>query len=187
MRVHVIGNSCAGKSTLAERLCAVLEIPLVELDAINWQPNWHGLNEHDPEEFDRRLRDATSGDRWAVAGSYTKFSQRNFWPKLQVLIWLDLPLRTLVVRMLRRSWQRWRTRELLWGTNVESFWPQLAVWRGEDSLLWWIVTQYGRKRRQMMAIREDPQWAHIKFVHLRSPREIERFAAHVEKAGRLDV
>jgi adenylate kinase family enzyme len=68
-RIHVIGNSGSGKSTLGARLALVLEIPFVELDALNWEPGWIGLNEADPAEFERRIREATSGEAWVVAGS----------------------------------------------------------------------------------------------------------------------
>ena len=37
-RIHVIGNSTSGKSTLAARLAEALDAKFVELDAINWQP-----------------------------------------------------------------------------------------------------------------------------------------------------
>jgi len=74
----VIGNSCSGKSTLGERLARVLDVPFVELDAINWQLNWVGLNATDPEEFVRRIREATADDGWVVAGSYMSFSQEAF-------------------------------------------------------------------------------------------------------------
>lgn len=77
-RIHVIGNSTSGKSTLAARLAEALDATFVELDAINWQPGWVGLNATDPDELERRIREATRGKRWVVAGSYTKFSQRTF-------------------------------------------------------------------------------------------------------------
>lgn len=50
-RIHVIGNSCAGKSTLGQRLARALDVPFVELDALNWQPGWVGLNATDPDEL----------------------------------------------------------------------------------------------------------------------------------------
>ncbi|MEM9404588.1 MAG: adenylate kinase [Acidobacteriota bacterium] len=173
-RIHVIGNSNSGKSTLAAQLGQALDLPVVELDALNWLPDWVGLNATDPEEFERRIREATQGERFVVAGSYTAFSQRCFWPRLETVLWLDLPMPVLVWRMLRRSWRRWRTQELLWGTNIEQFWPNLAVWKGEDSLLWWIVTQHGRKRRQMLRFLGDERWSHIRFVRLRSAAEAAR-------------
>ncbi|MEM7704041.1 MAG: adenylate kinase [Pseudomonadota bacterium] len=181
-RIHVFGNSCSGKSTLAASLATALDYPLVELDAINWQPNWVGLNATDPAEFERRIADATNSDRWVVAGSYSRFSQNVFWPRLETLVWLDLPRGQLVARMLRRSWRRWRTKELLWGTNREDFWTQLKFWRGEESLLWWIVTQHERKRRQTLAWQEEKRWRHIRFIRLASARAVDDFAASLPKA-----
>lgn len=174
-RILVIGNSCSGKSVLGELLAAVLGLKFVELDALNWEAGWVGLNEKNPEELERRIRDATDGDEWVVAGSYIRFSQRVFWPRLETVVWLDLPMPQLVWRMLIRSWRRWRSKELLWGTNYEKFWPQLMVWRGEDSLLWWIVTQHRRKRRRMLSYQRDPRWRHIRFLRLRSSAEVETF------------
>src|SRR5690606_34144113 len=124
--------------TLAERLASLLAVSFVELDALNWEPGWVGLNQTDPAEFERRIALATAGDGWVVAGSYMAFSQRIFWPRLDTVIWLDLPRSLLMRRVLARSWRRWRSKELLWGTNYERFWPQLALWRKEESLLWWV-------------------------------------------------
>ena len=172
-RIQVIGNTCSGKSTLGKRLARVLDVPLVELDAINWQPEWVSLAETDPEEFERRVSEATLGDSWVVAGSYSAYSQRVFWPRLQTVVWLDPPLPLLVWRVIARSWRRWRTKEPLWGTNYERFWPQLMVWSKDDSLIWWAVTQHSRKRRQTRGWMADPQWAHIRFILLTSSKDVE--------------
>ncbi|WP_419856650.1 MULTISPECIES: adenylate kinase [Candidatus Palauibacter] len=179
-RVQVVGNSGSGKSTLAARLAEALEAPFVELDALNWLPGWVGLNQTDPDRFERRIREATRGERWVVAGSYEKFSRRILWPRLDTVVWLDLPLRLLVWRFLRRSWRRSRSGELVWGTNREWFWRHLLVWR-HDSLLAWIITQHRRKRRNMLACMSDARWAHIQFVRLGSPREVEAFAASEDR------
>lgn len=174
-RIHVIGNSGSGKSTLGARLATLLAVPFVELDALNWLPGWVGLNDTDPAELERRIRTATEGGAWVVAGSYSRFSKRIFWSRLDTVVWLDLPVPLLLWRTLGRSWRRWRTQELVWGTNRERFWPQLMVWRREDSLVWWIVTQQGRKRREMLEAQANPAWAHIRFIRLRSRKEVEAF------------
>ena len=175
-RIHVIGSSCSGKSTLGEQLATSLQVPFVEIDALNWRPGWVGLNETDPEELERLLDKATSGDGWVVAGSYTTFSQRVFWPRLQTVLWLDLPMHQLVRRVLSRSWTRWRSKELLWGTNYERFWPQLKIWSREESLVWWIVTQHKRKQRNMRAYMSEPRWQHIQFLRLGSSTEVAAFS-----------
>lgn len=173
-RIHVIGNSGSGKSTLAAAIAEEIGAPLVELDALNFLPNWVGLNEHDPAEFERRITEATAGDAWVVAGSYSAFAKRVFWPRLETVIWLDLPMATLIRRVLLRSWNRWRSGERLWGTNYESIWRTLAFWK-RDSLLHWIVTQHRRKRRDMWATIEDPRWRHIRFVRIGSELEARAF------------
>ncbi len=174
-RIHVVGNSCAGKSTLAARLANALSVPVVELDALNWEPDWYGLNEHEPDRLIEKFQQATPGNGWVVAGSYMAFSQRVFWPRLDSVIWIDLPLHLLLRRVVARSWRRWRRHELLWGTNYEKFWPQFMVWRKEESLIWWIVTQQSRKRRQMLAMMLDRRWSHIRFIRLVSVAEVETF------------
>lgn len=171
-RVHVIGNTGAGKSTLAAYLAACIGGRVVELDALNWLPNWVDLNKHNPALLEARVRAATSGDAWVVAGSYSTISQRVFWQRLQTVVWLDLPLPVLVVRVVRRSYRRFRNRELLWGTNYENFWHHLKVW-SPDSLVHWAVTQHRRKRKWMLEQQLDSRWAHIRFIRLRSTSEVE--------------
>ena len=175
-RVHVIGNSCAGKSILGAQMATAFGVPFVELDALNWEPDWVGLNETDPEKLEFRIAEATKGNGWVVAGSYERFSRRTFWPRLETVVWLDLPMGQLLWRVLIRSWRRWRTKELLWGTNYERFWPQLMVWKKEDSLVWWIVTQHRRKRRNMLTYIGDRRWQHIRFVRLRSSADVVAFS-----------
>ena len=181
-RIHVIGNSASGKSTLAKRLALLLDADFVELDALNWLPNWIGLNETNPSELLRRFKRATQGNAWVVAGSYTRFAKRAFWSRLDTVIWLDLPVRVLLWRVIRRSWRRWRSKEVLWGTNVERFWPHLALWRGEDSLIYWILSAQRSKRISMLEAMVDPHWTGIRFIRLTSAREIELFTKGVEAA-----
>ena len=170
-RIQIFGNTGAGKSTLAERLAERLDLPFVELDALNFLPGWVALTDTDLAEFERRVASATAGERWVVAGSYSGTTQRVLWPRLETLIWLDLPITRIVPRVIARSWRRWRSRELLWGTNVERLWPQLKLW-SDDSLIHWAITQHRRKRSWLGAQMLDPRWGHIRFLRLRSPAEV---------------
>ena len=180
-RIHVVGNAGSGKSTVGARLAEVLDASFVELDALNWEPGWVGVHDRDPQELDRRFRAATGGERWVVAGSYMSHSQRCFWERLETIVWLDLPMPLLLWRVLRRTWQRWRSKELLWGTNLERFWPQFMIWRN-DSLLTWIVTGHARKRNRTLGLQTNPRWSHIRFVRLTSAREVAAFISAVEGA-----
>lgn len=180
-RIHVMGNTGAGKSTLAERLAGALGVAFVELDALNWQPNWTALSETSPREFERRLFDATRGEAWVVAGSYTRFCQSVFWARLETVVFIDLPLPHLVWRVLRRSWRRWRSRELLWGMNCERFWPQLKIWDKDTSLLGWAIAEQRRKRRDLASQMSDPRWRHIRFLRLTSSKQVEALAHAIER------
>jgi len=175
-RVVVIGSAGVGKSSLGERLARALEAPFVELDALFWEPNWVEATD---EVFTARIVAATAGDRWVVAGNYRRLGEPLLWPRADRIIWLDLPLRVTVLRLARRIWRRWRTREVLWGTNVERFWPQLRLWDPKASLLAFMLTTHAERRRQCLEAMRQPEYR-ARFVRLTSAREVEAFARAVE-------
>ena len=70
MRIVVVGTSGAGKTTLARRIAAMLVLPHIELDAINWQSGWRDLTRHDPEEFVCRVNEAVQAEAWVLVGNY---------------------------------------------------------------------------------------------------------------------
>ncbi len=171
-RVLVLGGSCSGKSTLAERIAGLLAIPFIELDALFWKPNW---TEPEDDEFREKVRAATAGDEWVVAGSYRNRLQDITWARAQTVIILDLPLHLLLRRLFARNWRRWRTNELLWGTNYETFWLQFKLWNTKDSLLAFTAANHRGRRRHWTEDMASPEWAHIDWVRLHSPREVRRF------------
>ena len=119
--VQVTGNSGSGKTTFAARLAKALDAEFVDLDALNWEPGWTALNESDPDELERRFRAATAGECWVASGSYPRFCQRTFWPRLTI-VWLDLPMPLCVWRLSAVPGGAGRSKELLWGTNYERLW-----------------------------------------------------------------
>src|ERR1700730_13215403 len=62
MRIVVVGTSGAGKTSLARRIAAQLQLPHIELEAINWQSEWRDLTRHDPGEFVRRVTEAIQAE-----------------------------------------------------------------------------------------------------------------------------
>ncbi|MFA7297409.1 MAG: adenylate kinase [Dehalococcoidia bacterium] len=176
-RIIVLGSSCSGKSTLAQRLADSLNAPFVELDAIHWRPGWTSTPD---DEFRGLVEAATSGDTWVVAGNYRRITQPTIWPRTDLFVWLDLPLSTTLRRMVRRTWRRWRTRELLWGTNVEDPWQHLRLWEYDKNLFTYTVLYHRSRRAEYARAMADPRWAHARWVRLRSPAEIEAFARDFE-------
>ena len=114
-RINVVGTSSVGKSTLAASIARLLEVPHVELDALHWEPNWTAAP---IEVFRERVRAAIAGDAWVVDGNYAK-ARDLVWDRVEAVVWLDLPLRTILWRYLRRTARRVGRREELWGGNRE--------------------------------------------------------------------
>ena len=177
-RMIVIGNTGSGKSTLAEELARRLGLPFIELDALFWLPDW---TEPEPEVFREKVRAAIKGGRWVLAGNYNGRTQDITWPEAQVVVRLDLGLPLSLWRVTRRSWRRWRSGELLWGTNTETFTKHLKLW-SDDSLLKWAVKSNATHRIRAREERVDARWAHIDFVRLRSPGEVARWLEAVAPA-----
>ncbi|MFN8638731.1 MAG: AAA family ATPase [Dehalococcoidia bacterium] len=179
-RIVVAGNTGSGKSTLAEALARRLDLPFVELDALFWLPNW---TEPDAEDFRAKVRAATEGGRWVVAGNYNGRTADITWVQAQAMVYLELGVARSIWRVLRRSWRRWRSQELLWGTNTETFAKHLRVW-SPDSLVWWAVKSVPNHRKRVIELRTDPRWSHIDLVQLRSPSEVNRWLDAVTRRCR---
>jgi len=169
-RVSVVGSSGSGKTTLAIRLAVRLGIPFVELDALYWGPNWSGL---DPGTFQDRVREATAGDAWVCDGNYSAVRSIVL-GRADTVIWLDLPLRTCLARMLGRTARRIRSGEELWARNREN-WREAIV--GRDALLWWLIKEHRRKRRDYAARFAAPESRHLRVIRFRSSAEAEAWLA----------
>lgn len=127
MRLVVVGSSGSGKTTMAKALSRALGVPRIELDAINWQPDWYDISVHEPEEFVRRVAQAAAGDAWVIDGNYTKARQAH-WPRATAFVWMDVERSVVMRQVIWRSFSRAVTKRELWpGTgNKETFRRWLA-------------------------------------------------------------
>jgi adenylate kinase family enzyme len=166
IRICVVGTSGSGKTTLARRLSTALELPFVELDAINWQPGWRDLVTHDPEEFRRRVDAATAGEAWVVDGNYGA-ARPLVWSRASHLVWLDYDRPVIMARVISRSILRALDRRELWAGNREDF----RKWLRPTHPIRYAWDTWARRRRQYEAMLADPAHAHLKVLRLRLPRE----------------
>lgn len=173
-QIVVIGNTSSGKSTLAAQLAELVGGTHIELDALFWLPGWQ---ESENDDFRAKVSEAIEGEaRWASSGNYLgRGAQPILWPAADTLIWLDMPLRTVLRRVITRSWQRSRSDELLWGTNTESFTKHLKLWDPEESLIAFAIKYHRIKQREYQAQLADPRWAHLQKYRLRTPRAVASF------------
>ncbi len=137
----IVGNSGTGKSTLAARLATEWDLNHVELDDLRFVgPDWE---QAPPDELTRRFNEAIRATRRVVAGNV---NQKHWWNRNDLVIWLDLPTRVWLPRLVRRSWRRVRTREVLWGGSVERA-RDVLHWNPERSVIMYAVV-HGRRRRR---------------------------------------
>lgn len=174
MRAVVIGSSGSGKSTFAARLAAACDLTRIELDALNWGPNWTNRSAVDPADFERRVDAAIRADRWVTDGNYRAALGRTL-PKATHLIWLDYPRPLVMARVIRRSFVRAAGGRELWpGTgNREDF----RRWLDREHPIRWAWDTFQRRRLQYVALFADPRLAHLDKHRITRPREAERLIA----------
>jgi adenylate kinase family enzyme len=180
-RVAVVGTSCVGKTTFAATLASQLQVPHIELDALHWRPGWVPAPR---DAFRQAVAAATAADRWVSDGNYSVVRDL-VWGRATAAIWLDYPFATVLWRALYRTARRVLLREQLFSGNRESF--RKAV-LSRDSILWWVVTTWGRRRREYRELFAGRAFAHLEVIAFGSPREAERFlrshAGHGRAASR---
>lgn len=165
-RIVVVGSSGAGKTTTAETISQKLGIPHVEMDALHWLPDWQ---ETELLEFREKISQALAGPAWVVDGNYAKVRDIS-WTRADTLVWLDLPLPLVLRRLANRTFRRWITRETLWSGNRETL--KGAIF-SKDSLFLWMLKSRRRHRREYPQLVKEPQYAHLKVIHLTSAAMVD--------------
>jgi hypothetical protein len=77
-------------------------------------------------------------------------------------------------RLCKRTWQRWQTKEPLWGTNYERLWPQFKIW-SKESLFHWQVLSYRRFKRLYPMLFASQEYSHLRVFHYKSPLETDEW------------
>jgi adenylate kinase family enzyme len=172
----IIGGSGAGKSTLGRALAQRLAVPYVELDALHHGPNWQAATA--PELIERVLNAINDAPGWVVDGNYMNKLGTLLLDRAELIVWLDLPLSTKLLRLLRRTALRWLRNEELWNGNRETF--RDAFW-GREALLPWAVRRHFHHRREL-----PEQLAGRPFVRLRTPREVDAWLSELRGHSELD-
>jgi len=124
----------------------------VELDALVHVPNW---TETSDEDLRAIVEPIVRSDGWVIDGTYRTKLGNLALDAADTIVWLDLPLRVWLARLLRRTGRRVTGRERLWNDNRETL---RNAFGGRDSLL-----------------------AAYPVVRLRSVADVERWLATVPK------
>jgi adenylate kinase family enzyme len=165
-RVSVVGNSGSGKSTFARDLATRLGVEHVELDAMFHLPDW---GEPPPEEFRVQVAERASRDGWVIDGNYEAV-QDFVWSRAETVVFLDLPRRIVMRRVITRTITRTATRKRLWNDNREP-WSNLYSRDADRSIIAWAWKMHTTYQARYEAAASDPANAHLHFIRARTPAE----------------
>ena len=177
-KIVVVGTSGSGKTTVARTLAVRLGIPYISNDEIIWGPDW----QLKPEADEVRLFDeATAQPAWTLDGNLNPKSKADtlMLSRLDTIIWVNLPRRETLPQLLRRTIRRAWTGEELWHGNRES-------WRtsffSHDSIFWFAIKSHRHVERRYTAMIDDPAYAHVTRIRLRSRQEVNEWLSGVRRA-----
>lgn len=160
----MIGTSGSGKTTVARAIADKLGIRHIELDAINWQPDW---NELPKDVFKERVIEEIEHGDWTIDGNY-RVVRDVIWDKVDTIVWLDIPFLPVFLRIVWRTVRRIVTREKLWNNNVEG----LDALVGKYGMPMWVVQTHKRRRDEYPPLLADLEGIDIKiFTSLREVNE----------------
>lgn len=173
-KLVVVGTTSSGKSTLAEKLAKKIGGDFIELDALNWGPNWTAAGD---TLLCARAEIATRSSCWVVAGNYSK-TRLITWPRADAIIWLDYSFPVVFWRLTTRTIKRAITQEELWNGNRERFWWHLKLW-SDESLFHWLFKTYWRRKREYPLLFALPEYSHLHVVQFKDPKQTQEWIARI--------
>jgi adenylate kinase family enzyme len=181
-RICVIGTSGCGKTYVAEALAGILGVPYINNDAIIWRPKWQPAP---PEERWASVDAATRQESWTFDGNLAAQHPEDMLvlERCDSIVWLDLPRWQVWSQVVRRTLMRIVQRDELWHGNRES----LRMMFSRDSIIWWSVKTYRKRRELYTALFADPRYADRVRVRLGSRRDVDAWLASLSTESRQHV
>jgi adenylate kinase family enzyme len=164
-RVTIIGCGGSGKTLLANRLAALLNLPLTHLDGVYYDADWNRLPQ---EEFAAIQRDLVSGPQWLIEGNYAGTLPIRL-AAADTVIFLDLPAVTCLIGII---WRRLRYRG---GQHAQD-----GVY---DRLTWSFVRYiWGYRKTMRPRVRQllAEHGGSARLITLTSRRQTGRFVVQLE-------
>lgn len=101
-RIMIIGQPGSGKSVLARKLGAKLNLPVYHIDHIHWQKGWV---ERSRREKTKLCTQVQAKETWIFEGGHSSTWTERL-NRADTLIWIDLPL---TIRLASVLWRELRS------------------------------------------------------------------------------
>jgi adenylate kinase family enzyme len=164
-RVCLIASASGnGKTTTGRALAERLGVPFYELDALHHGPNW---TEATPDELRAKVEPIVESDAWVIDGTYRGKLGDLVPAAAELVVWLDLPLRVWLPRLVRRTALRVTRKEELWNGNRERW---RDVLHPTNSVVVYALRNHRRTRRTLAS-----ELARFPVLRLRTQAEVDRF------------
>lgn len=172
-RINVVGVSGSGKSWISERLGAILNVTVTEMDMLQWGPNWTPA---ETATLRNRVTEIVGQERWILDGNYHEKTHDIKWPRTTLIVWVDMPFVKTIRRVLQRAVRRsWTGREIWPETgNRETF---RGTFFSRDSVVLWSMRSFRpiRKRYEEISVSPDRP---CRVIRLGSDSTVRQFLTH---------
>jgi adenylate kinase family enzyme len=161
-KVLVIGPGGAGKSTFAKQLGERLNLEVLHLDKLYWQPGW---TEMPKPEWRKTVEELLKRDEWIMDGNYSGTLDLRF-KACDTVVFMDMPRRVCLRRALKRA--------VMYRKRVR---PDMAEGCPErltlEFILW--IWNYPRRTRPKVVKLLESSRKEKRIVWLRSQADVKRF------------
>ena len=165
-RICIYGRG--GKTSLSRALGHLTGLPVIELDAIFWLPNWVERDGDEMLEIVReRIEELPEG--WIIDGNYSKI-RPHILPLADTVIWLNLPTWSVTLRIVKRTILNVFRRNRICGDNYENLFNAIAP----SSVIWFNAFS-GKKSQQRVAESLRTMEFDANVYEIRSYRELRDF------------
>lgn len=170
-KIAIAGCGGAGKSTLAYKLRAILNVDVVHVDSIFWKPGWIPTAE---SERRRRLKNILQRSHWIVEGDGDRSSRELIYDlrfaSADAIVFLDFP-RTLCIRRVLKRYLDYQ------GKSRPDLPPGCREYIKSKGFLESLkrIWNYPKEERQLVLQKIRDYCAGKRVIILRSPSEVEEF------------
>ena len=163
------GTTGSGKTTLARRIGAVLDLPVTEMDALHHGPAWTPR-----PEFMADVETFSSADAWVCEWHYPD-ARELLADRADTLVWVDVAVPVTMTRLVRRTVRRRLRDEELWNGNKEA--PLHTVFTDPEHVVRWAWRTRHLARELVPALEvTHPQ---LVVIRLHNSSDVDRFVTRL--------